>query len=143
MLIEESITINAPLATVWKTFTDLTCWADWNTVMKDVRSGSESLEKGSAFSFCLRPFIVPIYIEPFIEEVILNKLVVWSGSKFGIFARHEFVFEESEKETTVISRETFKGLTIDNMSLLFPEKRLRELTRALLRDFKKAAENNQ
>jgi hypothetical protein len=143
MVIEESITIVAPLDRVWKTFTDITCWPAWNTVMKDVRSDSASLEKGADFRFCLRPFMFPVYVEPFIEEVIPNRLVVWSGSKFGIFARHEFIFEESEKNVTVISRESFKGITMDNMSFIFPEKILKELTISLLRDLKQASEHNR
>ena len=140
MVIEESVYINAPLDRVWKSFTDLACWQDWNSVMKNVSSDSQSIEKGDAFRFCLRPFIFPVNLEPFIEEVIPNKLVVWTGSKFGIFARHEFIFEGSGDGATVRSRESFKGITIDRMSLIFPEKIIRELTRTLLLDLKKTAE---
>jgi hypothetical protein len=140
MVIEESVHIDAPLERVWKTFTDLTCWQDWNSVMKDVSSGSQSIEKGEAFRFCLRPFFFHVNIEPFIEEVIPNKLVVWAGSKFGIFARHEFFFEGAGEGTTVKSMESFKGMTVDTMPLIFPEKVIREMTRTLLMDLKKAAE---
>lgn len=141
MVIEESITISASLDRVWRTFTDLSCWADWNTVIKDLSPGTVCMEKGETFEFCMRPFMFPVYLALFMEEVIPNKLVVWSGSKFGIFARHEFIFEESRKKVIVISRESFKGITLDNMSLLFPEKRIRDMTKSLLKDLKKAAEN--
>jgi uncharacterized protein YndB with AHSA1/START domain len=33
MIIEESIFINAPIDKVWQTFTDLTCWRQWNSVL--------------------------------------------------------------------------------------------------------------
>ncbi len=140
MVIEESTTISASPDRVWKTFTDLTCWADWNTVMKDLSLGTVCMKKGETFKFCIRPFMFPVPLELFMEEVIPNKLVVWSGSKFGIFARHEFIFKESGEKVIVISRESFKGITLDNMSLLFPEKRIREMTKLLLKDLKKAAE---
>lgn len=140
MVIEESVHINASLDRVWKSFTDLTCWQDWNSVMRDVTSGSPSIEKGGAFRFCLRPFIFPVSIEPFVEEVIPNRLVVWIGSKFGIFARHEFLFEESGEGSTVTSRESFRGMTVDSMPLIFPEKVIREMTQRLLTDLKRAAE---
>lgn len=143
MVIEESITVSASPDQVWKTFTDLTCWADWNTVMKELSTDSVSVEKGETFKFCIRPFMFPVCLELFIEEVIPKKLLVWSGSKFGIFARHEFVFKESEKKVIVISRESFVGITLDNMSLIFPEKRIRKMTKSLLRDLKKAAENKK
>ena len=143
MVIEESITINASLDKVWKTFTDLACWADWNTVLRNVSSDDASLGKGEAFKFCIRPFMFPIYLEPHVEEVLPNERVVWSGSKFGIFSRHEFFFEKSAGEVLVKSRESFKGITIDNVSFIFPEWRIREMTKSLLIDLKKAAENRQ
>jgi hypothetical protein len=81
-----------------------------------------------------------VNVEPFVEEVIPNKLLVWIGSKFGIFARHDFSFEEAGSGAIVRSRESFGGMTVDSMPLVFPEKLIREMTRTLLIDLKKAAE---
>ena len=54
MVIEELVSINAPLDKVWKSFTDLTCWQNWNSVMKDVASDSPSMEKeGLSVSACV------------------------------------------------------------------------------------------
>jgi hypothetical protein len=140
MVIEESVHINAPLDKVWTLFKDLACWQDWNSVMKEVSSGSPSIEKGWAFKFSLRPFIFPVNIEPFVEEVIPNKRVVWMGSKFGIFSRHDFFFEESGGGATVRSRESFLSMAVDSMPPIFPERVIREMTKTLLMDLKKAAE---
>ena len=140
MVIEEEILINAPLNKVWKIFTDLTCWVDWNSVLKDVSTGHASILKGETFSCSLRPFIFPVHFETFIEEVALHERVVWSGSKYGIFARHEFIFEMLEDHVRVISRETFKGMTMENMKFIFPAWRIRELTKSLLTDLKEASE---
>jgi len=70
----------------------------------------------------------------------LHERVVWSGSKYGIFARHEFTFEMLEDHVRVISRETFKGMTMENMKFIFPAWRIRELTKSLLTDLKEASE---
>ena len=143
MVIEESVLINAPLDRVWNTFTDLTCWVNWNSVLKDVSSGHTTLQKGGTFSCSLRPFLFSVSFEPYIEEVIPNERVVWIASKFGIFARHEYLFQRFEDRVRVTSRETFQGITIENMKFLFPEWRIRELTRSLLEDLRAASESGQ
>ena len=140
MIIEESIFINAPIEKVWQTFTDLTCWLQWNSVLKNVTTEHACIKKGETFSCAIRPFLFPIYFEPLIEEVIPNDRIVWSGSKYGIFARHEFIFQTVEKGVRVTSKETFQGITIENISFIFPSWRIREMTKSLLGDLKKASE---
>ena len=140
MLIEESVLINADLKNIWKTFTDLTCWADWNTVACDASSASGRIEEGERFTFCLKPYSVPIVIEPKIEEVVPREKVVWTGAKFGIFSRHEFLFQKVANGVLVTSREAFRGLPLLFGGLTFPEGMVRELTVGMLKDLKKAAE---
>jgi hypothetical protein len=140
MLIEESVLINADLKALWKTFTDLTCWADWNTIASKAASDSGRLEEGVRFTFCLRPFSIPIMIEPKIDEVVPQEKVVWSGSKFGIYSRHEFLFQQVANGVLVTSRETFRGLPLLFGGMTFPESTVRELTVGMLKDLKKAAE---
>ena len=140
MIIEESVLINADPKDVWRTFTDLTCWAEWNTVASKAASGSGRLEEGERFTFCLRPFDVPIVIEPKIEEVVLHEKVIWTGTKFGIFSRHEFLFQQVANGVLVTSSETFRGLPLLFGGLTFPESTVRELTVGMLKDLKKAAE---
>jgi hypothetical protein len=143
MVIEESISINATKDAVWRHFTDLTCWVNWNSVLRDVTTERGSIQKGETFGCSMRPFVFPVHFESFIEEVVPYERVVWSGSKYGIFARHEFFFREGEGRVQVISRETFKGITMDNMKFIFPAGRIRELTKSMLKDLKKAAEGTQ
>jgi len=140
MTIEESVLINAGLKDIWKTFIDLTCWANWNTVASKAASGSGRLVEGERFTFCLRPFSIPIMIEPKIEEVIPREKVVWTGAKFGIFSRHEFHFQQAANGVLVTSRETFRGLPLLFGGVTFPEGMVRELTVGMLKDLKKAAE---
>jgi len=140
MIIEEAVLINGDLKKIWKTFTDLTCWADWNTIASRVASDSGRLEEGERFTFCLRPFSVPLMIEPTIEEVVPQEKVVWTGTKFGIFSRHEFLFQQAANGVLVTSRETFRGLPLLFGGAAFPESTVRELTVGMLTDLKKAAE---
>jgi hypothetical protein len=143
MLIEESVLINADLKTLWKTFTDLTCWADWNTIASKAASDSGRLEEGETFTFCLRPFSIPIMIEPKIDEVVPQEKVVWSGSKFGIYSRHEFLFQQVANGVLVTSRETFRGLPLLFGGMTFPESTVREMTVGMLKDLKNAVEKDK
>ena len=64
-----SRTFDAPRDLVWKAFTDLTCWAEWNHTARDIVSRSGTMEQGSRFRFCLRPFAIPIHIDPVIDDL--------------------------------------------------------------------------
>lgn len=142
MVIEESIYIKASVEKVWKTFIDIACWQDWNSVMKNITTDIKKIEKGKTFRCTLRPYIFSLNIEPFIVDVVPEKLVVWIGSKFGIFARHEFLFESYGNGTKVTSKEFFKGIPVTKIPLLFPDKIIRGMTRRLLKDLKKTVEES-
>ena len=141
MVIRESIAIRAPIIKVWKVFTDLTCWADWNTVLKDVRAESPAITRGSQFQCCIRPFALPLYFEPKVEEVVPFERVCWTGEKFGISSIHEFLFQTHGDTVTVVSEEVFSGLPVTVAGRLFPKWKLVALTREFLEDLRKAAES--
>jgi hypothetical protein len=140
MIIKESITINAPLSKVWETFTDLTCWMDWNTVIKNVKSQEKYLTNAKDMKCSFRPFIFPIKVKIEIEEITPYERLVWSARKKGLFAFHEFYFQKSEKGVLVTSKETFSGLLAGASGFLLPVKRMHSLTRTFLKDLKKASE---
>jgi len=142
MLIRESILINAPLKQVWDTFTNLTCWQDWSNVFSNVSSESARLTEGTSFKFCIRPFSFPIHIEPVVEELVAGHKIVWSGTKHGITARHEFLFEEINGKTLLTSREVFKLNRLKRLFFRIPGKRLHRLSLLMLHDVKYAAENS-
>jgi len=143
MLIEEYVFIDAPLKKVWDTFTDLTCWKDWSTVMSDISSETGLLTKGKRFRFCIRPFDIPVNIEPVVEEIIPGRRIVWTGRKHGITARHEFTFQGKGDSVLLTSRETFTGAILKPLKLFFPKRKIRELSILLLHDIKTAAENDK
>lgn len=140
MIVEESVYIDADVRKVWETLTDLTCWAGWNTVLRDVGERTPRIAERTSISCTLRPFIVPLSLKLEIEEVMPYKRIVWRGRKYGLAARHEYLFSPKGRGVTVISREDFSGLPVLFGGLFFPKARIRQLTRTLLADLKKAAE---
>jgi len=142
MLIEESVLINADIKKIWRIFTDLTCWAEWNTIATKAACRTGRIEEGMRFTFSIRPFSVPVTVRPKIVEVVPAEKIVWSGSKFGIFSRHEFLFQQASNGVLVTSRETFRGVQLLLARRTFPRKTIRELTINMLQDLKRAAEMN-
>lgn len=141
MVIEESILIKADIATIWDVFTDLTCWKEWNTVARDVASDSGRMKEGSRFRFCLRPFAVPVHLDPVVDEVVEQERVVWSGSKFGIASRHEFLFQQAANGVLLTSREEFRGIPLLVGGRPFTAKIARDLASAMLQELKAACEH--
>lgn len=140
MVIEETVVIQAGIEKVWETFVDLSCWKDWNTVLEDVRPSAGKIVEGGHLRCCMRPFAFPLRFDPVVSEVVRRERVVWFGKKYGISASHEFIFKENNGDTTVTSREIFLGLPVIINGMFFPSRRVRELTALMLRDLKKAAE---
>lgn len=140
MMIKETILINAPMEKVWDTFTDLTCWTNWNTVLQNVNSAAECLTGGNDIKCCFRPFWFPINVRIRIEEIRKYDRVVWTAQKKGLFAFHEFFFQTEELAILVTSKETFTGLLASASGFLLPVGIMRSLTKTFLSDLKKASE---
>jgi len=140
MMIEESVLINASRDQVWQSFTDLTCWDDWSRTARKVSPESCKMEEGIRFRFRLRPFVVPVDIMPVIDEIVPFERVVWSGSKFGIASRHEFLFQQAGNGVLVTSREKLIGLPLVLGGRRFTERTVRRLTIRMLRELKAACE---
>ena len=139
--IDEQIHIAAPVERVWDTFTDLTCWQDWNTVLTQVegRDGASLLVAGR-FRSCIRPYAVPVFFEARIEEVVPLKRVLWTARRFGLQGRHEFLFEPEADGVLVGSREVLTGFPVVLGGFFFPIGRFRRITSTFLRDLKAGAE---
>ena len=141
MVIEEFILIHAEMDTVWETFTNLTCWKEWNTVMRDVCSKEKCLSCGSEISCSFRPFLFPVIASIRVEELVPYKRIVWSAKKKGFFARNEFSFQNHDTGVTVTSREAFYGTLVSFFGFLLPKKRMKTLISTFLRDPKTASEH--
>ena len=140
MIVEESILINAELNKIWDTFTDLTCWKNWNSVIRDVDSQSTCLVEGCQLVCNFRPFFFPINVSIEIKEVKDRKSISWVAKKTGLIAEHLFDFQEMENGVLVTSREEFDGFFIRNAEFFVPKQKIQDLTRIFLNDLKRAAE---
>ncbi len=142
MVIEDSVLIDASIEGVWDTFTDLTCWKNWCTILEGLSSDHKQMTEGARFKCSIRPFDIPLDLEPVIEEVVLHRRIVWSASRQGISARHEFTFEQKGDKVLVTSRETFSGLFMNPIRFLFPKKKIKKLSGMMLNEVKEEAERN-
>jgi len=140
MIIEESVLIHAPVKRVWDVFVTVTCWADWNRVLTDVRAQNACLTDGKGFSCCIRPYLFPVYFTPRITSVEPNRKIEWTASRFGISSMHEFVFDETPEGVLLASREVFSGLPVLFGAGFFIRDKIRQLTISFLDDLRAAAE---
>ncbi|WP_373501780.1 SRPBCC family protein [Desulfococcus sp.] len=142
MIIEESIEIHAPLATVWRVFSRMEDWESWNTVCENccLIEGDE-MAAGTCFTFTLRPYRIPLKIAPRIVKCEPGKEVVWAGSRLGVHAEHRFTFEERGGRVVLTSVESFRGLMLWISRLVFVPAKLHRLTRKLLLAIKSQAES--
>jgi len=139
--IEESVLIDAPREVVWEAFTDLACWADWNSVLTAVRPAPDPrLTGGSGFSCSLSPFGVALPFSVRVELAEAPSRLLWVGARWGVRGRHWFLFADQEDGTRCESVEDLTGPTVALAGPLFPTWRFRELTRRFLRDLRAEAE---
>jgi len=142
MVIKEEIEINAPLGLVWRTFSQMENWDDWNTACRSccITSGDEDLSAGACFSFVIRPLIFPLKVQPRIVKCDPGREVVWEGGKMGINASHTWRFREEDGKVRLLSVERFDGPMVWLGYLLNVPKRLHGLTLEFLQTLKSAAE---
>jgi hypothetical protein len=142
-VIEESVRINANIERVWEIFIDLSRWRGWNTALNVVSSIENGpIAEGKSFTCVMRPLVFAVHLKPLAIEVLPCKKVVLSGNKFGIRARHEFLFNGNKEKTTVTSRETFTGIPPALPGWIFVQRKIKKLTRSMLQDLKNAAEKS-
>jgi ligand-binding SRPBCC domain-containing protein len=141
MVIREEIEIAAPLSVVWNIFSRLEEWDDWNTACQSCHlvQGDE-MAAGTCFSFVVRPFTLPIKVEPRITDCVPGNRVVWEGERLGIHAVHTWTFREMNDKVLLISHEEFSGPLIWLARLILVPRRLHSLTRQLLVSVKQEAE---
>jgi hypothetical protein len=141
MEIIESVTIFSEMDHVWDIFTDLACWNEWNHSMTEAArpEGNYFISEGQRLSLKIRLYALPFSIKPLVECVVPHDQVVWSARKFGVFAKHEFLFTNLGGAVQIVSREKFAGLR--PFLMMLPKARIRKVTASMLRELKKKAES--
>lgn len=141
MIIKEFIVIHSTSEKVWAILTDLSRWAEWNTVMRNAQTDNKILTEGINLKCSFYPFLFPVVMEIKIERVVPFRRIAWSTKKMALCAHHELLFERDGEGVLVLSEEEFTGLPARASGLLLPFKRMQALTRIFLADLKKASEN--
>ncbi len=141
MVIEEKVSINAPLAVVWQVFSGFEGWNDWTSACElcHFQEGKE-MASGACVSFVVRPLVFPVRVAPRIAKCEPGREVVWEGGRLGIHAVHAWRFHEENGKTLLLSSERFSGPLLWFGKLILVPSRLHALTRELLAGIKREAE---
>ena len=106
MVIKAEVRIQAPMAVVWRTFSDLDRWKDWNTACASCCfTSGDRLAEGACFTFVVKPFIFPLQVEPRVVRCDPGREVIWEGRRLGISAVHTWRFRETADGVVMESTE--------------------------------------
>jgi uncharacterized protein YndB with AHSA1/START domain len=101
----DEIEIAASPGAVWDVLTDLESWPRWNPDVKSM-SLDGGLEKGSVFRWRAGPGTITSTI----QDVQPPTRIAWTGSTFGIKAKHVYRLEPRGDATHVQTEESYEGL---------------------------------
>ena len=142
MIIRADIEIRAPLPVVWRVFSHLEEWKDWNTACKSCRfTEGDELADGACFTFVVTPIVFPVRVAPRVVRCDPGREVVWEGRRLGIRAVHTWRFKPRDGGGVVLeSEETFEGPLLALARPLGVPARLHRLTVRMLAQIKQVSE---
>jgi hypothetical protein len=141
MIIQAKVHIRAPLPVVWRVFSHLDDWKEWNTACSSCRFvEGDALADGACFTFVVKPIIFPVRVEPRVVSCDPGREVVWEGERLGIRAVHTWRFWEQADGVFLESVETFNGPLMALGHLVGVPNRLHRLTVQMLDQIKRHSE---
>jgi hypothetical protein len=141
MIIQANVHIQAPMAVVWRIFSHLDEWKDWNTACAGCRfTSGDQLAEGACLTFVVKPFVFPLRVQPRVVSCEPGREVVWQGRRLGISAVHTWRFRETAAGVRMESVEVFRGPLLLIGRLLGVPKRLHRLTVGMLDQIKRYSE---
>ncbi|MCZ4100538.1 Shy6-polyketide cyclase [Streptomyces sp. SID13666] len=99
-----SVTIDAPLETIWRLHTDIGSWPRWNPGITSARLTTE-LEVGGIFEWQT----AGLTITSTIGEITPMGRIAWGGPAHGIIGIHVWTFEPGAGGVVVRTRESWDG----------------------------------
>ena len=112
----KEIIIEAPVAEVWKTQTDIEGWQKWQP---DVTSANleSTISEGKGFRWKAKG----LDIMSNFHTVEPQHQIGWTGKSLGMFAIHNWTFEPQGNRTRVITEESLSGWLTRLMKLFDPK----------------------
>ena len=101
----DEIEISASPQAVWDVLTDLESWPRWNSDVKSM-SMEGALAQGTVFRWRAGPGTITSTI----QDLQPPTLIAWTGTTFGIKARHVYRLEPRGDGTLVHTEESYEGL---------------------------------
>lgn len=101
----EEIEIAASQQAVWDVLTDLESWPRWNPDVKSL-SLQGDLAQGSVFRWRAGPGTITSTI----QQVEPPSRIAWTGTTFGIKAKHVYGLEARGEGTLVRTEESYEGV---------------------------------
>jgi len=101
----DEIEVAASPQAVWDVLTDMESWPRWNSDVKSM-SMEDDLATGSVFRWKAGPGTITSTI----QDVQPPTLIAWTGTTFGIRAKHVYRLEPRGEATLVRTEESYEGL---------------------------------
>ena len=101
----DRIEIAASSQSVWDVLTDIKSWPSWNPDVKSMSMQGE-LAEGSVFRWKAGPGTITSRI----QHVEPPRMIGWTGTIFGIKAKHVYRLEARDGATLVHTEESYEGL---------------------------------
>jgi uncharacterized protein YndB with AHSA1/START domain len=98
------VAINAPLESVWRVFTEIDSWPEWNPdITKATVAGPIAV--GTVIHWETAGMAIPSTI----GEVVPLKKIAWNGETSGILGIHVWTFSATAEGTHVRTEESWEG----------------------------------
>lgn len=146
--LEASRLVRAPRPVVWRVFSDLTAWPEWNPLCSKAtieprRAGQAAPleQEGLGFSFGLRPLGWPVTVRATVRAARPGELVAWQGRCWGVTSLHTYTFTDAPGGTLVHSHEEITGWTLLFLRAFYAPRRLSELNHQWLKALAQRSES--
>ncbi|QIY94789.1 SRPBCC family protein [Streptomyces sp. S1D4-11] len=108
VIVRLSTTIDAPLERVWTLHTDIDAWPSWNADVDQAKLDGPLLP-GNSFSWKTHG----LDITSTVREIVPGERLVWGGPAGGIEGVHVWTFEQTGRQVTVHTEESWSGAPVD------------------------------
>jgi len=122
------IIINAPIAKVWQTQSDIEAWPNWQPDIAAVKLDGD-LKAGTTIRWKAQG----LTIRSRLHTVEPDSRIGWTGNVLGMYTIHNWTFEAQGETTRAITEESLSGWLTPLMKLFDPHFLEKSLTATLLR----------